>query len=234
MILGRQTRLVIVVGGAGHLVLRMAPRVVFEELYRSHAGAGLAFACRRTAPSDAEDVVAEVFLIAWRPLTMFRGMLCRGCWGWRVGCSRIGVAARTGAWRCGRASDRSRAPVAGIIATPDAESPALRALSSLSERDQEVLMLAAWDGLDRGQAAAVLGRPPSRSLNIWSRRHRGCSRCSKTTPRRCPEWTTGWSPVLPELALRRSATSSGSTAAQPHRPFARGRLIAMVTAHEQV
>lgn len=45
----------------------------------------------------------------------------------------------------------------GVIATPDADSPALRALWSLSERDQEVLMLAAWDGLDRGQAAAVLG-----------------------------------------------------------------------------
>ena len=33
----------------------------------------------------------------------------------------------------------------------------VRALASLSDRDQEVLRLVAWDGLDRARAARVLG-----------------------------------------------------------------------------
>jgi len=33
----------------------------------------------------------------------------------------------------------------------------LDALARLDERDQEVLMLVTWDGLDRARAAAVLG-----------------------------------------------------------------------------
>ena len=44
----------------------------------------------------------------------------------------------------------SRAPA-------DRESAVLRALRSLGERDQELLLLVAWDGLERGQAAKVLG-----------------------------------------------------------------------------
>jgi RNA polymerase sigma factor (sigma-70 family) len=36
-------------------------------------------------------------------------------------------------------------------------STLVAALALLSERDQEVLVLVAWDGLDRAQAAEVLG-----------------------------------------------------------------------------
>jgi DNA-directed RNA polymerase specialized sigma24 family protein len=39
----------------------------------------------------------------------------------------------------------------------DRESAVLRALRSLSERDQELLLLVAWDGLEREQASIVLG-----------------------------------------------------------------------------
>lgn len=129
---------------------------MFEELYRSHAGAVLAFACRRTAPGDAEDVVAEVFLIAWRRFDDVPG----DALPWLLGVARRVLANRRRSENRGvalRARIRSEQSAGGgVIATPDADSPALRALWSLSERDREVLMLAAWDGLDRGQAAAVL------------------------------------------------------------------------------
>lgn len=37
------------------------------------------------------------------------------------------------------------------------ESVVMRALASLSQRDQEVLLLVAWDGFDRARAAQVMG-----------------------------------------------------------------------------
>jgi len=38
----------------------------FELLYQEHAGSVLTFARRRIAAADADDVVADVFLAAWR------------------------------------------------------------------------------------------------------------------------------------------------------------------------
>ena len=40
----------------------------FEALYGANAGAVLAYALRRTSAANADDVVAEVFLVAWRRL----------------------------------------------------------------------------------------------------------------------------------------------------------------------
>ena len=41
---------------------------VFDRLYRAHHSAVLAYCLRRLAPSDAHDVVSEVFTIAWRKI----------------------------------------------------------------------------------------------------------------------------------------------------------------------
>src|ERR1700748_2641964 len=46
----------------------MDPRERFEALYLAYAGRVRAFARRRTTAYDADDVVAEVFLAAWRRL----------------------------------------------------------------------------------------------------------------------------------------------------------------------
>ena len=44
----------------------------FEELYRTHAGKVLAYPLRRTTAATADDVVAEVFLAAWRTMEVHR------------------------------------------------------------------------------------------------------------------------------------------------------------------
>ena len=47
----------------------LARRARFEGLYGAHGRAILAFALRRAEqPADAADVLAEVFLVAWRRL----------------------------------------------------------------------------------------------------------------------------------------------------------------------
>ena len=46
----------------------------FEELYRAHAGKLFSVACRMLGnPSDAEDLLQEIFLAAHRKLESFRG-----------------------------------------------------------------------------------------------------------------------------------------------------------------
>jgi DNA-directed RNA polymerase specialized sigma24 family protein len=46
----------------------VGPQPTFEELYRRYAGRVRAYALRRIDASLADDVVADVFLIAWRRL----------------------------------------------------------------------------------------------------------------------------------------------------------------------
>jgi RNA polymerase sigma-70 factor (ECF subfamily) len=110
------------------------------------------------ASAIADDVVAEVFVIAWRRLDQTPADELP----WLLGIAR-GVLAnqRRGDARRLALRDRLRASaVAGVEHGPDVsggESDVLVALGSLSRSDQELLLLVAWDGLDRAQAARVLG-----------------------------------------------------------------------------
>jgi RNA polymerase sigma-70 factor (ECF subfamily) len=110
----------------------------------------------------ADDVVADVFVRAWRQLEKAPGDELP----WLLGIAR-GVLAnrRRGEARQQALRDRLAAStVADAQSAPegfDDESEALmRALGALSRLDQEVLLLVAWDGLDRVPAARVLGITP--------------------------------------------------------------------------
>jgi RNA polymerase sigma-70 factor (ECF subfamily) len=110
----------------------------------------LAYARRRTTQEAADDVVAEVFLVAWRradevpaqPLPRLLGVARRVLANQRRGEHR-GVALR----------DRIRAEQWAGVRSPlgdDVPSPAVRALWSLGASDQELLMLiAGWVALRR-------------------------------------------------------------------------------------
>ena len=57
----------------------------FEELYRAHAGKLFSVACRMLGnPSDAEDLLQEIFLSAHRKLDGFRGDSALGTWLYRL------------------------------------------------------------------------------------------------------------------------------------------------------
>src|SRR6478672_12798585 len=47
-------------------ILPSEREVRFEQLFRSEADAVRSYALRRADPADADDVVAETFLVAWR------------------------------------------------------------------------------------------------------------------------------------------------------------------------
>jgi RNA polymerase sigma-70 factor (ECF subfamily) len=129
----------------------------FERLYRGFAGPVLTFARRRTSPTEAEDVVAEVFLAAWRRLDEVPADPLP----WLLGVTR-GVLSnrRRGAGRSSALVARLREVEPTVPAGDDAWTPdgrVLRALSTLAPADQELLLLVAWEQLNRRQVAQVLG-----------------------------------------------------------------------------
>lgn len=139
----------------------MSSRARFEALYRAHCDRVAAFVYRRSPAAAADDVVAEVFLTAWRRLEempedelawllrITRGVLSN---------RRRGEGRRTALRE--RLVAHAAAEEQAREDAPEGESPVLRALACLGERDREVLLLVAWDGLDRAQAARVLGISP--------------------------------------------------------------------------
>lgn len=132
-------------------------RDAVEDLFRAHAGAVLTFARRRVPPADAEDVVAEVFLVAWRR----REEVPADALPWLFGVARRVIAnRRRGEARRGALVSRlteGGALPAGAYASEQVDAGALRALESLSDRDREILLLVAWEGLGRAAIASVLG-----------------------------------------------------------------------------
>jgi DNA-directed RNA polymerase specialized sigma24 family protein len=153
--------------GCGRVIFGTVPdsrflvgsRIRFEALYGAHCGAVRAFVHRRVAPEVADDVVSEVFVIAWRRLDQAPP----DALPWLLGIAR-GVLAnqRRGEARRLALHDRLAASAVARVehgpGSSGGESEVIRALGSLSERDQELLLLVAWDGLDRAQAAGVLGQ----------------------------------------------------------------------------
>ncbi|WP_188194500.1 RNA polymerase sigma factor [Nonomuraea sp. SYSU D8015] len=152
----------------------------FEAVYTQTYERILGYAMRRCdSPEDAADVVAETFAIAWRRMdAMPAGDEARL---WLYGVARNVLANHR------RGQDRRRtrhvaldADLADLYARSSAGGDELgviaRALRELPEADRELISLVAWEGLDHGQLATVLGC--SRNA-VRIRLHRARKRLSK-------------------------------------------------------
>lgn len=133
-------------------------RLLLESLFAEHAAAVRAYALRRTDPASADDVVSEVFVVAWRRLD---DLPREAVLPWLLGCARRVLAnQRRGQKRALALGDRlAREPAAGGL--PSTDLGLAEALMSLREEDRELLMLIAWEGLKPGEAAGVLGCSPA-------------------------------------------------------------------------
>jgi RNA polymerase sigma-70 factor (ECF subfamily) len=109
---------------------------------------------------EAEDVVSETFLVCWRRLDDVSSEALP----WLLGTARKVMANR-------RRSGRRRAALESRMADNLASTPhrfsnpaetvlgptqLAQALDQLSERDREVILLVAWDGLSNEEAAKVV------------------------------------------------------------------------------
>ncbi|GIM90648.1 RNA polymerase sigma factor [Paractinoplanes toevensis] len=139
-------------------------RTRFEALHAETWRDILGYALRRTGnPEDAADVVAEVFMVAWRRRAdVPAGPAARP---WLYGVARLVLAnQRRGDLRRGllatalRDAVRSAPPDPATVALARHDAQTVRAgLRALPEIDRELLTLTAWDGLSPAEAAAALG-----------------------------------------------------------------------------
>ncbi|MFC9285046.1 RNA polymerase sigma factor [Streptomyces collinus] len=136
---------------------------IFAAAYREHYWAVSRYVARRLQgrAGEVEEVVAEVFTVAWRR----RGDLPEAPLPWLYGVARNCLAnAVRGYGRRRRLVDRigndETAHGRHVVDSPDAEGPGSwvhEALDRLSPADQEVLRLAAWEELGADEIAVALG-----------------------------------------------------------------------------
>ncbi len=136
----------------------------FARLFNETRADLLAYALRRArSPEDAADVLAETFLIAWRKLDSLPPADEARLWLFGVARNLLRQGAnRERALDTGvqRLADELRDAVSTFAYVPDEGSPRLRAgLKALPERQQEVLLLTAWEGLSPREIAAVTRTP---------------------------------------------------------------------------
>jgi RNA polymerase sigma-70 factor (ECF subfamily) len=133
----------------------------FRHVYAEHVDRVLGFALRRVErPEDADDVVAETFLVAWRRLRDVPDEPSTRLWLYGVA-RRVLANQRRGERRRTALGERLAADLAASV--PD-HAPGVaerlrygQALEQLAERDREVILLHAWEGLEPREIAEVLG-----------------------------------------------------------------------------
>jgi len=135
----------------------------YQALFRASYEDLLRFVERRSHPLGAEDVVAEVFLVAWRRLPEVPTDL-GSARAWLFGVAHRTIAnQRRGDARRDRLTSRVGMHLPADLAAPDGSEAVIaqvdlaRAWCRLSPADQEVLTLTALDGLTGPQAAHLLG-----------------------------------------------------------------------------
>jgi RNA polymerase sigma-70 factor (ECF subfamily) len=136
---------------------------IFAAAYREHYWAVSRYVARRLdgRTSEVEEVVAEVFTVAWRR----RADLPAAPLPWLYGVARNCLAnAVRGYGRRRRLVDRlgndETAHSRHVVDSPDTEAPGAwvhEALHRLSPADQEVLRLTAWEELAVEEVAVALG-----------------------------------------------------------------------------
>jgi len=154
----------------------------FEEMFERHAAAVLRFARRRILDDEAAwDVVSETFLTAWRHVARCP-MAAEEQLPWLYAIAGNAVRThRRGQRRRDALTRRVEARTPAVSVDPADEIVSIdaiaTAMSALSEIDQEVLRLIAWEQLpDATALGAALGIGPAAAAVRVHRARRRLSR----------------------------------------------------------
>ena len=144
---------------------RRGDAAAFEEVYRTHSSRLYGLILRMVGnPTDAEDLLQEVFLAAHRKLDGFRGDSALGTWLYRLATNHVLDHLRSRAARTGQVTDAfdedpvlpdpgSRAIAERTVAHLDLE----RALAQLPPGCRAAFLLHDVEGLEHREVADALG-----------------------------------------------------------------------------
>ena len=134
----------------------------FEALFRDTRAPLVDYLTRRAGSEDAADLLAEVFLDAWRRRADLPSGEERRLWLFGVARRLLAEHHRL-AWQRvdagGRAGDRAApdGPVQDGDPRDGRDAAVRHALESLSDLDRELVTLTTWENLSPAEAARVVG-----------------------------------------------------------------------------
>jgi len=163
-----------------------SPEAEFADAWNRDGPRVAAYARRHVPPDDVQDVVAETYLQAWRRWDAVPHPPI----AWLIGTARKVIGnSRRAVRRRGALHDRlvlldavaRPSEDVGLVVTE--RMAALEALAALPERQREVLLLVAWDGLTPDEAASALGIRPG-TFRVRAHRARAALDLHHTADRR--------------------------------------------------
>jgi RNA polymerase sigma-70 factor, ECF subfamily len=141
----------------------MSHQTRFESLYNEYQLSVLAYCVRRAGSSDASDICAETFLVAWRRIEEIPEAPLALPYLYRIAGNVL-----SNQLRAIRRSHRLTSKLAGLGVTPPEDPVTVAVQSSLDLEvvaavrrlkpiDREIVMLAAWEDLPREAIAEMFG-----------------------------------------------------------------------------
>jgi RNA polymerase sigma-70 factor (ECF subfamily) len=150
----------------------------FEALYAAHYQAIAGYVLRRVAAHEADDVITQVFTVAWRRLDHVPVPPEDRPWLFSVARNMVADQRRSERRRLHLQARLSQdALTTGPLgSTPESFGEQVRAaINALRPADREALQLVLWDELSHAEAAAVLGCSPN-AFELRYRRARNAVR----------------------------------------------------------
>lgn len=143
--------------------IRSGDGSAFEELYQQHAARlyNLAYRMAGTA-NDADDLLQDIFLLAYRKLVSFRGESSLGTWLYRLAMNHCLDVLRSRQSRMGQQTDSldddgaaepAAASTFGAVSRIDLE----RAISALPPACRAAFLLHDVEGFGHHEVGAILG-----------------------------------------------------------------------------
>jgi RNA polymerase sigma-70 factor, ECF subfamily len=143
--------------------IRSGDGAAFEQLYQQHAARlyNLAYRMAGTA-NDAEDLLQDIFLLAYRKVGSFRGESSLGTWLYRLAMNHCLDVLRSRQSRMGQQTDSldedaapvpTAAPVLGAVSRIDLE----RAIGRLPHACRAAFLLHDVEGFGHHEVGAILG-----------------------------------------------------------------------------
>lgn len=143
----------------------------FESLYTARYQDIAGYVRRRVAEHDADDVIANVFVVAWRRIDHVPAPPDDRLWLFTVARNSVADHDRSRQRRLrlrGRLAQDQCAPDPHPPGSDPRYEPVLTAIATLEPAEREALRLVLWDELTHAEASALLGC----SVNAFELRYR--------------------------------------------------------------